>query len=123
MQKLYHVHTKKESEFRKTLAPKYYKKERKVEDYLNEAKEKEKFKKVYLGKLDTCEEFVLFVRYLMGCLPETALKAQDMSTRWYILGRKRLEAEMNIVKIIKSLRTLNIREKPSRETKAQMILD
>ena len=59
----------------------------------------------------------------MGCLPDNAIKAHDMSTRWYVLGKQRLETEFNIIKVIKSLRTLNMLGKPSRDTKAHMILD
>ena len=85
---------------------------------LEGTQESEKLKQVYIGKLDSCEGFVLFLRNLAGCLPESAIKAQDMSTRFFILGKQRLESELNIVKVLKQLRTLTLLEKPSREAKA-----
>jgi hypothetical protein len=74
MQKLYNARTKKPSEFRKTRSAKQLKKQMKVEEVLTDDNSAA-YEQVYLGKLDTCEEFVLFLRNLLGCLPETALKA------------------------------------------------
>lgn len=61
-----------------------------------------------------------------GCLAEDSLKMQQLSSRWFIIGRDKLENELNMIKLLKNVRNLKIMAKEDsslKERKAKLILD
>lgn len=45
-----------------------------------------------------------------------------MITRWYLIGKSRFEAELNIEKMLKTIRSLKIHTNFTREEKASILL-
>ena len=85
--------------------------------------DREKADKTYIAKLNTMDSLWLFIREFFGCLPDDdPFSAPDMITRWYVIGKKRFEAELNIEKLLKTLRSLKIHTNLTREAKAKLSL-
>ena len=57
---------------------------------------------------------------LFGLLPENAFESKDMITRWYILGKERFETELNVEKLLKTVRNLKIHTDLTKERKASL---
>lgn len=81
---------------------------KKFDERLTDEKDRKEMVKVYLGKLNSCDAFWLFIRDCCGCFPENVLHSPNMVNRWYVIGKKRLEEELNLVKILKTLRNVKV---------------
>lgn len=47
----------------------------------------------------------------------------DLVGRWFSIGRRKFDEELNIVKILRGLRNLKLLAKPSDVRKAQLVLE
>lgn len=108
IQKLYNVKSKKPSEFRKTKSQKYLDKMKKLDVRITKREDRIKMKQVYLGKINTCDQLSLFVREIFNCFPDNILHARDQMSRWFMIGKARFEKEIEIIKMLKSLRRTKI---------------
>ena len=64
----------------------------------------------------------LYMRELLGYLPEEPFSTPNMISRWYIIGKERFESELNIEKLIKTVRNLKIHTDFTKERKASLNL-
>ena len=55
-------------------------------------------------------------------MPDEPFSTPDIITRWYLIGKERFEAELNIEKILKTIRSLKIHTNFTREEKAVIML-
>ena len=50
------------------------------------------------------EQIKLFLKNLFGTLPDKAFDTDDLTYRWFIIGKQRLKKEMDAVRILRQLR-------------------
>jgi len=105
IQKLYNVKTKYSDQFAGD-SNKFMKKINKIKDRLKDSADLERMSQIRVGKLNTCVQLKIFVKWLFGCLSENPKEAKDSATRYFVIGLSRFERELNIDKILKTLRNV-----------------
>ena len=63
------------------------------------------------------------MRSYFGCLPDEVLDLKDLTSRWFVLGKERFERELNLEKVLKTLRNLRILTLNDKEKKARLALE
>ena len=66
---------------------------------------------------------MLFLRNFSGCLSTDAHSLRQVTARWFVIGRERFEKELNIEKVLKTLRNLRIVSLAKRGIWAQLAID
>lgn len=61
---------------------------------------------IRVGKLNTCVQLRIFICWLFGCLTDDPKQTQDIASRYFIIGLSRFERELNIDKILKTIRNV-----------------
>lgn len=77
----------------------------------------------YVPKLKLYDEFGLFVKNCFRCLPQDAFELKDITARWFIIGRDRLDKELNLEKLLRTLRNIKILTLSDKERKAKLALN
>lgn len=116
------MRTERESQFRDSNSEKHAAKRRRQESRLTSEEDLQKIRHIYTAKLSTYQTLSLYMRDLFGCLPEEPFSTTDMISRWYIIGKERLESELNIEKLLRTLRNLKIHTDLTKKRKASLNL-
>ena len=77
---------------------------------------------MYVAKLNFLQQIRIFILNLFGCVSDDVVKVKDLITRWYIVGKSKLEKELDMIHVLKSLHYLRM-IRPNDEEKAQVMID
>ena len=58
------------------------------------------------------------MRHITGYLPEEALELKDAASRWFVIGKDRFEREINLGRVLKTLRNVKKLTLAEKEKKA-----
>ena len=62
----------------------------------------------------------MFFSHIFGCLATDALQVNNKAIRWFIIGKERLDNEINLEKVLKTLRQFRILFLQDKEKKARL---
>ena len=74
-----------------------------------------------IAKLGSLKTIRLFLDYFLCCISSTDKINLDAASRWYVIGQERLKKELNLTRLVKSLRYMKEITLKNKEMKAQIM--
>ena len=105
IQKLYDVKSKHTHQFVGD-SDKFRARKNQLKKSLKTADQVSKVDQIRSGKINTAVQLGIFAKWMTGCLADEASDLRDAASRFFVMGLSRFEEELNIDKILWTLRNV-----------------